>query len=120
MLCIQSPIVAARGIGRHRIISRRRISRLLCLATLRQGYQGRSFDVVEINRFTNRLAWWTVHTVDLRRAIPGDVQLGAVIAAATALGFGVHSWFGVTTFAPHALIAINQSDVRRQMTKYHP
>jgi hypothetical protein len=36
-----------------------------------------------------------------------------VIAATTFLGFGVHSWYDITTFAPHAMIAVDQSDVRR-------
>jgi hypothetical protein len=52
------------------------------------------------------------HSFDLRRAI-GDVSLGAVIVAATALGFGVHSWFDITCYAPHALVAVNATDVRR-------
>jgi hypothetical protein len=55
----------------------------------------------------------TVHSFDLRRTIKGDVQLGAVIAAAVALGFGTHSWFDITCYAPHALIAVNQNDVGR-------
>jgi hypothetical protein len=52
-----------------------------------------------------------VHSHDLRRLI--GVRLGAVIAAATALGFGVHSWFGTKTFAPHVLIAVNGADAAR-------
>jgi hypothetical protein len=51
------------------------------------------------------------HSFDLRRAI--NVQLGAVIAAATALGFGVHSWPDITCYAPHAMIAVRANDVRR-------
>jgi hypothetical protein len=54
----------------------------------------------------------TVHSFDLRREI-GDVSLGAVIAAATALNFDVRSWYGPTAFPPHALIGVSQRDVRR-------
>jgi hypothetical protein len=46
-----------------------------------------------------------------------DAQQGALICAAVALGFDVYSWHGTRTFAPHALIAVNQSDVRRQATR---
>lgn len=53
-----------------------------------------------------------VHSFDLRRLI--DVQLGAVIAAAAALGFDVHSWHGVTCYAPHAMIGVDRLDVRRE------
>src|SRR5271163_3342487 len=52
-----------------------------------------------------------VHTFDLRREI-GDVSLGAVIAAGVALGFDVRCWYGVLAFVPHALIGVNQSDIR--------
>ena len=52
-----------------------------------------------------------VQSADLCRLI--GVQPGAVIAAAVALGFGVHSWRGIREFAPHAIIAVNASDIRR-------
>jgi hypothetical protein len=66
-----------------------------------------------------------VHTFDLRRLIsnwthestsnvsPINLQLGAVIAAAIALGFEVQNWHGVTCYAPHALIGVHRLDVRR-------
>jgi hypothetical protein len=50
------------------------------------------------------------HSFDLRRAI-GDVSLGSVIAAAVGLEFTVVSWAGVTSYAPHAMIAMNSRDV---------
>jgi hypothetical protein len=53
-----------------------------------------------------------VHSHDLRAAI-GGVSQGAVIVAAHALGFPVHSWLGTRTFAPGALIGVNATDVRR-------
>jgi hypothetical protein len=52
-----------------------------------------------------------VHSFDLQRLI--GVQLGALIAAAVALGFATHSWFGIKTFAPHVLIAVNLADTAR-------
>lgn len=52
-----------------------------------------------------------VHSFDLQRLV--GVQLGAVIAAAFALGFDVHTWLGVTSFAPHAMIAVNGADAKR-------
>jgi hypothetical protein len=52
-----------------------------------------------------------MHSFDLRRAV--DVSVGALIAAATALKFEIHSWFGVTGYAPHAMIAVNAADVVR-------
>jgi hypothetical protein len=51
-----------------------------------------------------------VHSYDLRQAI-GGVSVGAVICASIALGFPVVSWFGVTDYAPHALIGVNATDV---------
>jgi hypothetical protein len=51
-----------------------------------------------------------VHSFDLREQI-GNVSAGAVIAASVALGFEVHSWVGVTDFAPHAMIGVNARDV---------
>jgi hypothetical protein len=51
------------------------------------------------------------HTVDLVAAI--GASLGAVIAAATALGFGVHSFYGPLIYAPNALVAVSKVDVRR-------
>ena len=67
----------------------------------------------------------TVHSFDLRRLISdhgsnltvAGVQLGAVIAAAVALGLEEHSWHGVTCYAPHAEIGVNQSDIRRAPTQ---
>jgi hypothetical protein len=53
------------------------------------------------------------HTFDLRRAIPGDVRLGAVICAATALGFDVRRFYGNVEFGVHAMIAVNANDVKR-------
>jgi hypothetical protein len=65
-----------------------------------------------------------VHSFDLRRLISNwnhgsnltiaGVQLGAVIAAAVALGFEVQNWHGVTCYAPHAVIGVNRLDVTTQ------
>jgi hypothetical protein len=144
MLCISPPIVAqvelggvARGgalsgiraradalSGREALeIARERFPNLCCAGILPRKDIGEPVDLDDIEVALVALAQCrktkapTVHSYDLRRAIPGDVQLGAVIAASVALGFGVHSWFGVTTFAPHAMIAVNQSDVRRLAAK---
>jgi hypothetical protein len=100
-------------------IARERFTNLCCGGILPRKAVGEPVDLADIEIALVALAQCrktktpTVHTFDLRRAMPGDVQLGAVIAASVALGFATHSWFGVTTFAPHALVAINQSDVRR-------
>jgi hypothetical protein len=105
-------------------IARERFPNLCCAGILPRKAIGEPVELADIEIALAALAQCrktktpTVHSYDLRRAVPGNVQLGAVIAAAVALGFATHSWFGVTTFAPHALIAANQSDVRRQMTKY--
>ena len=65
-----------------------------------------------------------VHSFDLRRLISNwnhgsnltvaGVQLGAVIAAAVALGFEVQNWHGVTCYAPHAMIGVSRVDTQRQ------
>jgi hypothetical protein len=44
----------------------------------------------------------TMHTFDMCRVV--DTTPGAVIVAALALGFEVHSWYGETGFQPHAMI----------------
>jgi hypothetical protein len=143
MLCIQSPIVAQGelgGVARSDTLSgiraradalsgrealetaRERFPNLCCAGILPRKAIGEPVDLDDIEIALAALAQCrrtktpTVHSFDLRRAMPGDVQLGAVIAAATALGFGVHSWFGVTTYAPHAMIAVNKFDVRKQAT----
>jgi hypothetical protein len=59
-------------------------------------------------RRTNRP---NVHTRDLQRHF--GVGPGAIIAAGHALGFDVRSWYGVTSFSPHAMIAVNLFDVRK-------
>jgi hypothetical protein len=53
----------------------------------------------------------TMHSFDVCHLI--DIQAGAVIAACVALDFDVRSWFGAVAYPPHALIAVNQKDVRR-------
>jgi hypothetical protein len=135
MLCIQSPVVAQGELGgvarsdtlsgREALeIARERFPNLCCGGILPRKAIGREpVDLADIEIALLFLGQCrktktpTVHSFDLRRAIPGDVQLGAVIAAAAALGFPIHSWFGITTFAPHAMIAVNQSDVRRVAAK---
>jgi hypothetical protein len=132
MLCIQSPVVAqgeklsdthscAHLNGREALeIARERFPNLCCGGILPRKAVGEPVDLADIEVALLALAQCrktkapTVHSYDLRRAIPGDLQLGAVIAAATALGFATHSWFGITTFAPHALIAVNKFDVMRE------
>jgi hypothetical protein len=54
-----------------------------------------------------------MHSFDLRRLIGGQISIGAIIAAAIALGFDVRSWYGAMEFGVHAMIAIRQIDVRR-------
>jgi hypothetical protein len=58
-----------------------------------------------------------VHTLDLSRSI--GVRPGAVIAAATALGFNVRSFYGVNCYAPHALIGVNCADATRVAAAPH-
>ena len=129
MLCIQSPIVAQGELGGGVLsaagaleIARERFPNLCCGGILSRKAVGEPVDLDDIEIALVALSQCrktiapTVHSYDLRRAIPSDLQLGAVIAGATALGFGVHSWFGVTTFAPHALIAVNKSDITRVAT----
>ena len=60
-----------------------------------------------------RTKYPTVHTRDLQRHI-GGVSVGAVIAAAVALGFQVCSWRGAREFFPHALIGVSKIDVRKR------
>jgi hypothetical protein len=133
MLCIQSPIVAQGGLKAARVpallsaadaleIARERFPNLCCAGILPRKAIGEPVDLDDIEIALAALAQCrrtktpTVHSFDLRRAIPGDVQLGAVIAASVALGFPIHSWFGITTFAPHAMIAVNKFDVRKHAT----
>jgi hypothetical protein len=103
-------------------IARERFPNLCCTGILPRKAVGEPVDLDDIEIALlflgqcRRAKTPTVHSFDLRSAIGG--QLGAVIAASVAQGFATHSWLGVTTFAPHALIAVNQGDVRRQMTKY--
>jgi hypothetical protein len=52
-----------------------------------------------------------VNGFELRRAIGG--QLGATIAAASALGFDVCNYYGGMSFGAHARIAVNRIDVQR-------
>jgi hypothetical protein len=52
-----------------------------------------------------------VNVFELRRAIGG--QLGATIAAASALGFDVCNYYGGLSFGAHAKIAVNRVDVQR-------
>ena len=54
-----------------------------------------------------------IHSFDLRRAI--GVSLGAVIAAAVALGFEVRGWYGIMEFYPHAMLGVNRRDIRKQV-----
>jgi hypothetical protein len=52
----------------------------------------------------------TVHSHDLRAAIGNGVSLGAVIVAAVALEFDVHSWLGSRTYVPGVM---TNADARR-------
>jgi hypothetical protein len=120
-------------------IARERFPNLCCAGILPRKAIGEPVDLADVEIALAALARCrktrtpTVHSFDLRRAIsklppgatlnvspghhlPGDVQLGAVIAASVALGFPIHSWFGITTFAPHAMIAVNKFDVRKHAT----
>jgi hypothetical protein len=56
------------------------------------------------------------HSFDLRRAI-GGVSVGAVIAAAHALGFDVRGWIGTREFFPGAIIGVNAADVARRVAE---
>jgi hypothetical protein len=106
------------------LIARERFPNLCCSGILSRKAVGKPVDIgdVEIALMILRQCRPAkapgMHTFDMRKLI--NVQHGALIAAATALGFDVHSCYGTRTYAPHALISINQGDVRRQMTNYHP
>jgi hypothetical protein len=43
-------------------------------------------------------------------------------AAAVAPGFAVHSWLNITCYSPHAMVAVNVSDVEkaRRQGNYFP
>lgn len=60
-----------------------------------------------------------VFAVDIARdaaaATGRKVSVGAVIAAAVALNFGVRSWRGVSSFAPDAATDISLLDLRREI-----
>jgi hypothetical protein len=129
MLSIQSPVVAQEtkaelggGVlsGREALeIARERFPNLCCEGILPRKAVGEPVDLADIEIVLAALAQCRktktrgmgMHTFDMRMLI--DVQHGALIAAAVALGFDVYSWRGTRTYAPHALIAVNQSDVRR-------
>jgi hypothetical protein len=98
-------------------IARERFPNLCCGGILAKRAVGAPVDLDDIAHALEVLAWCrrseepSCHSFDLRRLIGG--QLGATITACVALGFDVHSWFGVTSFSPHALIAVNEADVAR-------
>jgi hypothetical protein len=58
----------------------------------------------------------SVFTYDLQRHVSRwagrQVSTGAIIAAAVALNFQVHGWYGVRAFHPHALTNVGQFDLR--------
>jgi hypothetical protein len=99
------------------IIARERFPNMCCGGILPRKAVGTPVDLDDIDvalaflSQCRRTRIPAMHTFDLRRVI--DAQVGAVIAAAVALGFDTHSWYKITTFAPHALIAVNANDVRR-------
>jgi hypothetical protein len=99
------------------IIARERFSNLSCGGILPKRALGEPVDLDDIDVALAFLAQCrktkvpSCHSFDLRRAV--DVQLGAVIAAATALGFDVHSWLDITTFVPHCMTNVDPDDVRR-------
>jgi hypothetical protein len=99
------------------VIARERFLNLSCQGILPCKAVGTPVDLADIDAALAFLSQCrrtripAMHTFDLRRVI--DAQVGAVITAAIALGFDTHSWYKITTFAPHALIAVNERDVRR-------
>jgi hypothetical protein len=118
MLLTRAPDVA-QGISPAQalVIARERFGNLCGGGILPKHATGVPVDLADIARalaFLSRCgktAVPTVHSFDLRRMI--DVQLGAVICAATALGFATHSWLDITEFAPHAMVAVDAADVAR-------
>jgi hypothetical protein len=106
------------------LIARERFPNLCCEGFLPRKAVGEPVDLGDIDLALTILAQCRrtktrgmgMHTFDIRMLI--DAQHGALIGAAVALGFDVYSWHGTRTFMPHALIAVNQSDVRRQAAKY--
>jgi hypothetical protein len=99
-------------------IARERFPNLSCQGILPKRAVGDPVDLADIEvalKFLSqcrRTAIPKFHSFDLRRMI-GDVQIGAVIAAAVALGFDVRAWYGTAEFLPHAVIGVNANDVRR-------
>lgn len=94
-------------------LAHRRFPNLAAAAILGGAAPGRTSTqlvcVVRALRFWRRVENQNpaVHSHDLRQAI-GNVSLGATIAAAFTLGFPVHEWFGVTDYAPHALVGVEE------------
>jgi hypothetical protein len=105
-------------------LSRDRFPNLASTGILGRSSMGPPIDPDHVTIALMFLAWCRktkiprMHSSDLRRRI-GDVSLGAVIAAAVGLNFEVRSWSGVTDYAPHALMNVNPSDVRRMADSDH-
>jgi hypothetical protein len=110
MLCKTDPVPAQGTITPERalVIARQRFPNLYATGILGRRCTGPEIDLWHITKAVTVLAgcrkskFANCHSFDLRRQI-GGVSLGAVICAAVALGFDVHSWFGVTDYAPHAM-----------------
>jgi hypothetical protein len=123
---VQSPVMAQGPIlsGCEAVaIARTRFANLCGEGILPRNVVGTPFDLDDVEAALAFLSQCrkteapTIHSVDLRRAIGG--QLGATIAAASALGFGVYNWYGTMMFGAHAKIGVNRFDVRR-VTKLSP
>jgi hypothetical protein len=58
-----------------------------------------------------------VHTLDLQHHVSRwagrPISVGAIITAAVSLNFEVRGWYGVRAFYPHAMLNVNQRDIRK-------
>jgi hypothetical protein len=97
------------------VMARLRFANLTATGILGAKQTGPPIDPAHVNQALAFLAGCrpskipNVHSFDLRQAI-GGVSVGAVIAAAVALGFIVVSWSGVVDYSPHVMIGINGRD----------
>lgn len=117
---ISRPIVAQAAMSAERalVIARQKLPSLYATGILGRRFIGPPIDpahVVTALAFLSRCRkskFENCHSFDLRAAI-GGVTVGATIAAATALGFCVHSWRNTVDYAPHAMVGVNADDVER-------
>jgi hypothetical protein len=114
---IARPIAAQVTAEQALMIARERFPNLAASGILGTKQSGPPIDPGHVTRALAFLARCrkskvpSVHSFDLRHTI-GNVSVGAVIAACVGLGFSLHPWLGVTSYAPHVMLGINARDVK--------